>query len=360
MRCSTGDSRCTSWASCTFAAATWMAAEASFRAAEEAASSAQPGLALVELAAGNVAAAAAMISGALQDARAPLRRVLLLPAQVEIAIAVGDLDAGTGRGRRIGRDQPAVPDAGAGRGERRGRRRPRAGHWVGRPRGDRPAARSAAMAEGGSAVRGGPGTAHPRPRTPCAGGRRVGHHRAPRGRRCLRASRRGDAGPHRRRPPAPGGAGAGERRCSRTGQRDICVHRHRRLDRDDRLDRRRRLGDDAPVARRHPAVDLHHPRRERDRPRGDGFFVAFADVSAAAACAVDIQRSFENHRRVNGFAPQVRIGMHTAAVVVAHGDYQGAGVHVAARIGAAAAGGEILASAHTAVAAGRSMATPGR
>ena len=51
------------------------AAEASFRAAEEAATPAQPGLALVELAAGNTDVAVGMITGALQDARAPLRRV---------------------------------------------------------------------------------------------------------------------------------------------------------------------------------------------------------------------------------------------------------------------------------------------
>ena len=86
-----------------------------------------------------------------------------------------------------------------------------------------------------------------------------------------------------------------------------------------------------------------HGGKEIDHA-GDGFFVAFADASAAVRCAVDIQRSLEKHRRVNGFAPQVRVGMHTAAVLVSGGDYQGAGVHLAARIGAAAIGGEILAS----------------
>jgi class 3 adenylate cyclase len=82
------------------------------------------------------------------------------------------------------------------------------------------------------------------------------------------------------------------------------------------------------------------PRQMR-RPRVD-----------ATSCAIEIQRSLKAHRRVNGFAPKVRIGIHAARAMVGGGEYQGAGVHVAARIGAAAAGGEILASLETARAAG--------
>ena len=104
------------------------------------------------------------------------------------------------------------------------------------------------------------------------------------------------------------------------------------------------IGDDAWVMLRRwhdttlRSIFASHGGTEIDHA-GDGFFVAFADASTAAACAVDIQRSLDAHRRLNGFAPLVRIGLHTAEVVVAGGDYQGAGVHVAARIGAAAAGG---------------------
>ena len=61
-------------------------------------------------------------------------------------------------------------------------------------------------------------------------------------------------------------------------------------------------------------------------------------------CAVDIQRRLARHRREHGFAPTVRIGLHTAEAIRQAGDYRGRGVHVAARIGAAATGEEILVS----------------
>jgi class 3 adenylate cyclase len=75
---------------------------------------------------------------------------------------------------------------------------------------------------------------------------------------------------------------------------------------------------------------------------GDGFFVAFPDPGCAIECAAHIQRSLADHRREHGFAPQVRIGVHTAEVTDREGDYGGKGVHTAARVGAAAAANEIL------------------
>ena len=75
---------------------------------------------------------------------------------------------------------------------------------------------------------------------------------------------------------------------------------------------------------------------------GDGFFVAFPDPGSAIECASHIQRSLANHRREHGFAPQVRIGVHTAEVTDREGDYGGKGVHTAARVGAAATPNEIL------------------
>jgi class 3 adenylate cyclase len=80
---------------------------------------------------------------------------------------------------------------------------------------------------------------------------------------------------------------------------------------------------------------------------GDGFFVAFGDVGEAVACAVEIQRALAEHRRTHGFAPQVRIGLHAADAERVDGDYRGRGVHEAARIGALAEGGQILASRST-------------
>jgi class 3 adenylate cyclase len=80
---------------------------------------------------------------------------------------------------------------------------------------------------------------------------------------------------------------------------------------------------------------------------GDGFFVAFERPADALECAVDIQRRLARHRREHGFAPFVRIGLHTAEATGRGRDFGGRGVHVAARVGAAAGRDEILVSART-------------
>jgi class 3 adenylate cyclase len=80
---------------------------------------------------------------------------------------------------------------------------------------------------------------------------------------------------------------------------------------------------------------------------GDGFFVAFADASSALTAAVAIQRALAEHRRAHGFAPSVRIGVHSAEATNRGGDYSGGEVHKAARIAAAAGAAEILASTET-------------
>jgi class 3 adenylate cyclase len=80
---------------------------------------------------------------------------------------------------------------------------------------------------------------------------------------------------------------------------------------------------------------------------GDGFFVAFPDTTSALASAVEIQRRLVEHRRANGFAPQVRIGVHATAATHDGADYTGLGVHTAARISSLAGAGEILASTET-------------
>lgn len=85
---------------------------------------------------------------------------------------------------------------------------------------------------------------------------------------------------------------------------------------------------------------------------GDGFLVAFEDAAAAVACAVAVQRTLAEHRRAHGFAPQVRIGLHTAEATRRGADLTGMGVHEAARIGALAEGSEVLASLATLDAAG--------
>ena len=81
---------------------------------------------------------------------------------------------------------------------------------------------------------------------------------------------------------------------------------------------------------------------------GDGIFTSFDQPDRAIECAVQIQRTLADHRRTHGFAPAVRIGVHQAAATRVGLDYRGKGVHEAARIGAAAQGGEVLVSWHTA------------
>jgi class 3 adenylate cyclase len=83
------------------------------------------------------------------------------------------------------------------------------------------------------------------------------------------------------------------------------------------------------------------------RTTGDGFFASFADAAAALDCAIAIQRRLAEHRRRHGFAPQVRIGVHSAPATAIADDYSGLGVHEAARVGALAEGGEILATTST-------------
>ncbi|HSL34576.1 MAG TPA: adenylate/guanylate cyclase domain-containing protein [Candidatus Limnocylindrales bacterium] len=85
---------------------------------------------------------------------------------------------------------------------------------------------------------------------------------------------------------------------------------------------------------------------------GDGFFVAFGAAAAAVECAITIQRALAEQRRSSGFAMPVRIGLHSADANRRDEDYSGVGVHLAARVAALAGGGEIVASATTLTEAG--------
>jgi class 3 adenylate cyclase len=85
---------------------------------------------------------------------------------------------------------------------------------------------------------------------------------------------------------------------------------------------------------------------------GDGFFAAFESARSAIDAAIAVQLALREHREGAGVALAVRIGLHTADATQRGADYSGIAVHVAARIGALASGGEILASANTIVEAG--------
>jgi class 3 adenylate cyclase len=87
---------------------------------------------------------------------------------------------------------------------------------------------------------------------------------------------------------------------------------------------------------------------------GDGFFASFESGKAAVEAAVAIQRALADEI----VAPDVRIGAHSGGAFRTDSessDYGGQGVHVASRIGAAAGPGEILVSTETLEGAGGSF-----
>jgi class 3 adenylate cyclase len=75
---------------------------------------------------------------------------------------------------------------------------------------------------------------------------------------------------------------------------------------------------------------------------GDGFFAAFEEPADAVAAAIAIQQAVDRD-----FEFDIRIGVHTDGALKMRENYHGKGVHAAARIGAAAAGREILTSTAT-------------
>jgi WD40 repeat protein/class 3 adenylate cyclase/energy-coupling factor transporter ATP-binding protein EcfA2 len=80
--------------------------------------------------------------------------------------------------------------------------------------------------------------------------------------------------------------------------------------------------------------------------QGDSFFVVFSDASEALAAAEEAQRSLSVHEWPEGEL-RVRMGLHTGEPLVADGHYVGIDVHRAARIAAAAHGGQVIVSERT-------------
>jgi class 3 adenylate cyclase len=82
------------------------------------------------------------------------------------------------------------------------------------------------------------------------------------------------------------------------------------------------------------------------KSQGDGFMVAFASARSAIQCAIAIQREVEaRNEHTTNQRLRVRIGLHTGEVIREREDFFGKNVILAARIAAAAHGGEILVSA---------------
>jgi hypothetical protein len=91
--------------------------------------------------------------------------------------------------------------------------------------------------------------------------------------------------------------------------------------------------------------------RERDgyevSTEGDAFFVVFARRGNAVLAGVDAQRVIGSHPWPDGASVRIRIGMHTGEAHLYGRDYVGLAVHQAARVGAAAHGGQVLISRDT-------------
>lgn len=80
---------------------------------------------------------------------------------------------------------------------------------------------------------------------------------------------------------------------------------------------------------------------------GDGFFAVFRSATAAIAAAVSGQRGLHGQSWPEGIEMRVRMGLHTGTGNLRGDDYAGIDVHRAARVAAAAHGGQVLVSAST-------------
>jgi predicted ATPase/class 3 adenylate cyclase len=81
---------------------------------------------------------------------------------------------------------------------------------------------------------------------------------------------------------------------------------------------------------------------------GDSFFVVFSTAEAAVLAAAQAQQALATHPWPEGEQVRVRMGIHTGAPTIRDGGYVGMDVHRAARIAAAAHGGQVVVSSATA------------
>jgi class 3 adenylate cyclase len=76
--------------------------------------------------------------------------------------------------------------------------------------------------------------------------------------------------------------------------------------------------------------------------RADEYLAVFQRPAAALAAAVAIQRAIAAHAWPDGAAVRVRMGVHSGRPTLTREGYVGIAVHVAARVSAAANGGQVL------------------
>jgi class 3 adenylate cyclase len=322
------------------------AAEDAFGRAHELGREPQPGLALIRLAEGKVDAAATMINRALADESWDrLARARLLPAQVEIAVAAGDLETARSAVDELGPiaeayGTPALQaSASCARGALQLAEGDAAAACESLRRGwrlwqevDAPyeAARARMLLADANRAEGDAEAATLELRAALSTFERLG---------AVLDSRRAaellgpDAG-------SVGRPAAASRRVTKTFMFTDIVRSTNLVE---------AIGDEAweDLLRWHDQTLrslFGEHEGEEVKHAGDGFFVAFQYAARAVECAAAIQRTLADHRREHGFAVQVRIGLHSAEATRRGRDYGGKGVHQAARIAALAEGGEILSS----------------
>ncbi len=315
-------------------------ADESYRISSDLGREPQPGLALLRLAEGKVDAALAGIRRSLEEAKEPLFRLRRLPAHVEIAIAAGDL-----RGARAAADEAEQTVDAFKIGDRRAAAFDATVHFA---RGQILLAEKdwdgaiAALKHARDEWQG-IGAPYEAARARAALGtayRRNGdeHGSAVELEAALAAFERLGAAPEAARLQEQ----LGRVETRRTFLFTDIVDSTRLLD---------TLGDEKwrRLLARHDELireAIAAAGGEVVKQTGDGFFATFETPKAAVEAAVAIQRALSQEI----VAPDVRIGAHAGGAFRTSSesnDYGGQGVHVAARIGAAAGAGEILVSAET-------------
>jgi class 3 adenylate cyclase len=315
-------------------------AEEAYRKANELGKNPQPGLSLVRLAEGKVEAAAAGVARALQETEAPLFRLRQLPAQVEIAIAAGDL-----KGSRAAADEAEQIVDAYKIGGRRAQAFDAIVHF------SRAQILTAEKDWDGAIA------AAKRAREEWQG---VGApYETARARALLGVAYRRSGDEHAAEVELEGALATFERLGARPDEartKELLgrLETRRTFLFTDIVDSTRlldTLGDEKwrRLLARHDELvreAIAESGGEVVKQTGDGFFASFESGRAAVEAAVAIQRALAGEI----VAPDVRIGAHAGGAFRTDSetnDYGGQGVHVAARIGAAAGPGEILVSAET-------------
>ncbi len=112
-----------------------------------------------------------------------------------------------------------------------------------------------------------------------------------------------------------------------------------------------RLGDDYPrlLSDHHSTIReaIRTNRGVEVKTEGDAFFVVFERADDGVRAAVAAQRGLAEHEWPGDAGVRVRMGLHTGEVRFIDNDYVGLDVHRAARIAAAAHGGQVLLSETT-------------